>query len=118
MPVYLDGSPKAISCFVETLLKVSGFFECVYDGSLRKDFPSGGKPTFYTKVFQLKADGKLLRARVRLTYDLRGGFADVGVNWKDFEDLQRTLNDLIEVKQLQAGREGNESSRSPKAAEV
>jgi hypothetical protein len=99
MPAYVKGTPATIACFVEYLVRATGWFECVYNGKLQQDFKNGGSPTFYTKVYRMKLDGEYQRFRVRLIYNERDKLASVEGSWKEFMDLNKKLSELIKAKE-------------------
>lgn len=79
---YIKGRPQGISCLVEEVVKVSGMFKLVHDGS-----ESGSR--YYTKTYQMVLDGQPLKTWVRFRYDLRDNWADVRISRKNIADLER-----------------------------
>lgn len=83
MPLYTKGSVQSMEDLGENLLKAIGFV-CVHDGS--KD---GGQR--YTKDYQLKLDGQLLRARISIMYDLGANRAVMSTAIPELQGLRDTL---------------------------
>ena len=73
-------------CLLERLARSYGFV-LIRDGSLRRDFPNAGKPTFYTRVYRLKLDGEFVNTYLRFKYDLRTGWADIDIGLSDFKEF-------------------------------
>ncbi len=84
-PEHIKGKIKPMECLFERALLNMGFV-VVHDGSKEPtdvNWLKSGEPTFYTKVLRARVDREFINTWVRFTYDLRTGFADFTISYRD-----------------------------------
>ena len=86
MPGVIKGNPKIMRCLLEKIVERAGF-KPVHDGQ----YEEGQK--FYTKVYRLELDGEFVNTWLRFRYDLRTGYADVSISWKDLAEFEKLTDD-------------------------
>jgi len=68
------------------------------------------KPTFFSRVYRLKLDDQWVNTWIRFTYDIRTGWADFTISYKDLEVLDDAMTRKENKEMIKAASVGEDRS--------
>ena len=108
MPAHIKGKTEVIECFFERVLKWAGFV-CIRDGSQFKEGDQARDPSFFTRIYRWKPDGKYVNTYIKVIHDKRKDLADFTISWKDLALFERLAAEReAEFERLAAERDKEE----------
>lgn len=90
----------------------SGWFVLLHDGSL-STLPGGqtSAPSFYTKLYRMKLDGKFVNTRIRFVYNHRDNWADFEISTQDVVGQPATPLELTSRKLMGSMASSTETTK-------